>query len=179
MPAAGDGRSHGRRMKCSGGLHRASDAMASGGKQRGGGCKCTNRASLMGRVRIVAAVRRVLRVRVGGANHQRVGGGRPDRHLRYNDPGEQQLQGKSISGSDSDPRPDRRSSPEGCQRLHSIVPTSCNAGPHRRRGRCRARTAPMRHSPSRQCWSLRCSVCRGDCAPRYSPTGRCPCRIRP
>jgi hypothetical protein len=88
--------------------------MANGGKQRGGKCNRANRASLVGCVRIVTAVRAVWRVRVADANHKRVGGS-ADRHLRYNDTGEQQLQGKGITGRESDPRPDSRSPPEECQ----------------------------------------------------------------
>jgi len=114
MPAACDGQSQRRRMKRSGGFDRERDGMANGRKQRGGGCKRANRASLMRCVRGVTAVRTVWRTRVAGADHEWVGG-RPDRHLRYNDAGEQQLQGKSVTGRECDPRPDNRSSPEACQ----------------------------------------------------------------
>src|SRR4051794_40155406 len=92
VPVACDGRGHGRRMKCSGGLDRVRGGMAGGEKQWGGGCKRASRASLMRCVRVAAAVRTVWRVRIAEANHERVGG-RRDRHLRYNDAGEQQLQG--------------------------------------------------------------------------------------
>jgi hypothetical protein len=119
MPATGGGQSHGRWMTYGGGLDRASDAVANGGKQRGGGCERTNRASLMGCVRIVAAVRTFRRTSIAGANHKRVGGS-ADRHLRHNDTGEQQLQGKSVTGRDCDPRPNSRSSPEECQ-YHQLL----------------------------------------------------------
>lgn len=119
MPAACDREGHGRRMKYGGGLDRDRDGMANGGKQRSGGYKRANRASLVGCVRGAAAVRAVRGIRVAEANHKRVGGC-PDRHLRYDDAGEQQLQGKSVAGRECDQRPDSRSAPEECQ--HQSTP---------------------------------------------------------
>lgn len=42
--------------------------------------------------------------------------------------------------------------------------TSC-ATPHRRRGRCRARTAATTHPPCARCWCWRCRRCWRCCAP--------------
>jgi hypothetical protein len=125
MPAARDGESHGRRMKRGGGLDRERDGMANGSKQRGGGCKRANRASLMRCVRGVTAVRAVRGIRVAEANHKRIGGC-PDRHLRYDDAGEQQLQGKSVAGRECDQRPDSRPLSEECQ--HQSTPEGRLAG---------------------------------------------------